>query len=68
MKREIILTIGWIAAIQGGLGLGGRIFGDGPWGVLRNWWDVPNAGYAVILLVGVALASAGETSRRRSRA
>ncbi|MGW6455456.1 hypothetical protein ACWF94_05915 [Streptomyces sp. NPDC055078] len=68
MKNEIILTIGWIAAIQGGLGAGGRTFGDGDWGLLHKWWDLPTTGYLVILVVGVVLALAGEAGRKRARA
>ncbi|MFF8960513.1 hypothetical protein [Streptomyces sp. NPDC014894] len=68
MKNEIILTIGWISAIQGALGVGGRMFGDGPWGMLPQWWDVPTAGYAAILVAGLAVAAHGESARRRSRA
>ncbi|GLF97419.1 hypothetical protein [Streptomyces yaizuensis] len=68
MKDEIILTIGWVTAIQGGLGAAGRHFGDGPWGLLHRWWDVPTTGYLAILLVGAVLAVAGESAKRRARA
>ncbi|MER6915726.1 hypothetical protein ABT354_28975 [Streptomyces sp. NPDC000594] len=67
MKNEIILTIGWVVAIQGALGAGGQLFGDGPWGLLHRWWDLPTTGYLVILLVGAVLAASGESAKKRAR-
>ncbi|MCM2394014.1 hypothetical protein [Streptomyces albipurpureus] len=67
MKNEIILTIGWVAAIQGVLGAAGQIFGDDPWGLLHLWWNIPVGGYLAIFLVGAAIAFMGETTRRRER-
>lgn len=67
MKNEIILTIGWVAAIQGALGAAGQIFGDGPWGLLHQWWEIPVGGYLVLFLVGAAIAFMGESARRRAR-
>ncbi|MFF0446519.1 hypothetical protein ACFYT4_08925 [Streptomyces sp. NPDC004609] len=64
MKNELILIIGWVAAVQGGLGAAGQQFGDGPWGLLHKWWDIPTAGYAVILVVGLAIALTGEARKR----
>ncbi|ANW18730.1 hypothetical protein [Streptomyces clavuligerus] len=64
MKNEILLTIGWVTAIQGGLGAGGRLFGEGPWGLLHRWWDVPTSGYLALLLVGAVLAVTGERAKR----
>jgi len=67
LKNEVVLIIGWVAAIQGALGAGGRIFGDKPWGLLQNWWDVPTVGYVAILVLGAVIASYGEMSRRRAK-
>jgi hypothetical protein len=68
MKNELIAVIGWIAAVQGGLGAGGRIFGNEPWGLLHLWWDVPTAGYLALLAVGLVVALTAESARKRSRA
>ncbi|MFG3349650.1 hypothetical protein ACGF1Z_31890 [Streptomyces sp. NPDC048018] len=68
MKNEAIAVIGWIALVQGGLGAAGRLFGDGPWGLLQKWWDVPTAGYFALFAVGVVLAAWGETAKQRARA
>ncbi|ARX85488.1 hypothetical protein ACFWZT_27325 [Streptomyces alboflavus] len=65
--KEIIAIIGWIVGVQGALGLAGRLFGDGPWGLVHKWWDIPTAGYAVLLAVGAVLAFYGEQGRARAR-
>lgn len=65
--KEIISIIGWVVGVQGGLGLAGRLFGENPWGLIHKWWDVPTAGYAVLLAVGAALAFYGEQGRTRAR-
>ncbi|MFI1017356.1 hypothetical protein [Streptomyces sp. NPDC020965] len=64
MKNEIILTIGWIAAIQGGLAIAGEHLGDGPWGLLHLFWDVPMTVNAVILAAGLAFVLIGELGKR----
>ncbi|MEV0257598.1 hypothetical protein AB0H82_25490 [Streptomyces sp. NPDC050732] len=66
--REIIAIVGWVVGIQGGLGVAGRMFGDGPWGMLHKWWDVPTPLYAVLFVVGAGLALYGETSKQRHKA
>ncbi|MEV5974212.1 hypothetical protein [Streptomyces sp. NPDC051921] len=68
MKNEAIAIIGWIALVQGGLGAGGRLFGDGPWGLLQKWWEIPTAGYIALFAIGVALAAWGETAKQRAKA
>ncbi|MER8046046.1 hypothetical protein [Streptomyces sp. NPDC094032] len=68
MKNEALAVIGWIALVQGGLGAGGRLFGDGPWGLLQKWWDIPTAGYLALLVVGIALAAVGETAKAKKKA
>ncbi|MER5767748.1 hypothetical protein [Streptomyces sp. NPDC001985] len=68
MRNDITLTAGWVTAIQGALGAGGRLLGDGPWGMLERWWDVPTAGYLAITAAGLLVAYAGEAARRRARA
>ncbi|MEV8016928.1 hypothetical protein AB0O76_11375 [Streptomyces sp. NPDC086554] len=65
--REIIAIVGWVAGIQGGLGFFGRVFGDGSWGLVQKWWDVPTPGYLAMFLVGAALAFWGETTKKRAR-
>ncbi|MFF0437396.1 hypothetical protein ACFYU9_34870 [Streptomyces sp. NPDC004327] len=68
MKNEAMAIIGWIALVQGGLGAGGRLFGDGPWGLLHKWWDIPTPGYLAIFAVGLVLAAFGETMKIRAKA
>ncbi|MFD9068594.1 hypothetical protein [Streptomyces lasiicapitis] len=65
--REIIAIIGWIVGVQGALGLAGRLFGDDPWGLVQKWWDVPPAGYVVLLVVGAGLVFYGEQGKARAR-
>ncbi|MFE3021486.1 hypothetical protein [Streptomyces sp. NPDC059256] len=67
MKNEILLTIGWIAAIQGVLGAAGQIFGENPWGFVHLWWDIPVGGYLALFLVGAAIAFMGETARKKEK-
>ncbi len=67
MKNETIAVIGWITAVQGALGAGGRLFGDEPWGLLQKWWDIPTAGYVVLLVAGAVIAPAGEAGRKRAK-
>ncbi|GGT30959.1 hypothetical protein [Streptomyces purpureus] len=66
MKNELIAIIGWVLGVQGGLGAGGRIFGDGPWGLLHKWWDIPTPGYIALAVLGIALALYGETTKKRA--
>ncbi|MEV8625712.1 hypothetical protein [Streptomyces sp. NPDC051079] len=68
MKNEALAVIGWIALVQGGLGAGGRLFGDGPWGLLQKWWDIPTPAYLVLFALGAALASYGENAKRKAKA
>ncbi|MFB7866254.1 hypothetical protein [Streptomyces sp. NPDC056069] len=63
MKNEAIAVIGWIALVQGG-----RLFGDGPWGLLQKWWDVPTAGYIALFTAGVVLAAWAEITKQRAKA
>ncbi|MFF8385612.1 hypothetical protein [Streptomyces kanasensis] len=65
--RELVTLIGWVAGIQGGLGIAGRYFGDHPWGLLQQWWDVPTPGYVALAVVGAVLAVHGETAKLRAR-
>ncbi|MET9957366.1 hypothetical protein ABZ135_38225 [Streptomyces sp. NPDC006339] len=67
IARETLTVIGWVALVQGGLGAGGRYFGDGPWGLLHKWWDIPTAGYLALLVAGVALAVWGETTKHKAK-
>ncbi|MEU0374843.1 hypothetical protein ABZ070_32495 [Streptomyces sp. NPDC006283] len=64
--KEIVAVIGWVTGIQGVLGVAGRTFGDGPWGMLRKWWEIPTAGYVVLAVAGLALAVYGETAKKRA--
>ncbi|GAA2795641.1 hypothetical protein [Streptomyces showdoensis] len=68
MKNEALTVIGWITLVQGGLGAGGRLFGDGPWGLLQKWWDIPTAGYLVLFAVGAVIAAYGETAKKKAKA
>ncbi|WP_282797799.1 hypothetical protein [Streptomyces sp. CC224B] len=66
--KEITAVVGWVVGIQGALGLLGKLFGGNSWGLVHKWWDVPTAGYAVLLVLGAALAFLGERGGRvRSR-
>ncbi|WP_236242766.1 hypothetical protein [Streptomyces sp. CC228A] len=65
--RELVALVGWLVGIQGVLGIAGRAFGDHPWGLLHRWWDIPTPGYAVLALVGAALAVYRETAKARAR-
>ncbi|MFV0128428.1 hypothetical protein ACLGI4_12025 [Streptomyces sp. HMX112] len=66
--REIVAVIGWIVGVQGALGIAGRVFGDGPWGLIAKWWEIPTAGYAALAVAGLALGAYGERARARQRA
>jgi hypothetical protein len=68
MKNEVIAVIGWITLVQGALGAGGQFFGDEAWGLLHKWWDIPTAGYVLLLLAGIALAWWGEAAKQRAKA
>ncbi|ATL29573.1 hypothetical protein [Streptomyces formicae] len=63
--KEIVAIIGWVVGVQGGLGVAGRVFGDGPWGMLHKWWDVPTPLYVVLFVAGVAVAVYAEISKKR---
>ncbi|WP_434594509.1 hypothetical protein [Streptomyces sp. A5-4] len=63
--KETVAIIGWVVGIQGALGVLGRTFGDGPWGLLHRWWEIPTAGYAALAVVGAVLAVWGEAGRRK---
>lgn len=65
--REIVGVAGILVAIQGALGICGRIFSEKPWGVLQQWFDIPTPGYVAIAVVGLACAVWGETGRWASR-
>ncbi|MER5885669.1 hypothetical protein ABT160_17705 [Streptomyces sp. NPDC001941] len=62
---EIVSAVGWISAVQGGLGTAGRLWGEQPWGLLHKWWDIPTPGYVVLLAVGLAIALTAEAGRKR---
>ncbi|MFF3321169.1 hypothetical protein [Streptomyces sp. NPDC002889] len=64
--KEIVAVIGWVVGVQGTLGVAGRTFGEGPWGLLHKWWEIPTAGYAVIAVVGLVIAVYGETAKKRA--
>ncbi|WP_149182358.1 hypothetical protein [Streptomyces sp. TRM49041] len=64
--KELVAVVGWVVGIQGALGIAGKVFSEEPWGLLHKWWEIPTAGYAVIALVGAAIAVYGETSKRRA--
>ncbi|MCH0541372.1 hypothetical protein I3F58_17755 [Streptomyces sp. MUM 203J] len=66
--KELIAVVGWFVGVQGLLGLAGRVFGEGPWGLLQKRWEVPTAGYAVLTVVGAGLAVYGERAKLRARA
>ncbi|MBM7172183.1 hypothetical protein JQK87_28065 [Streptomyces sp. G44] len=68
MQKEIIAIVGWVMGIQGGLGAAGRLFGDGPWGLLHKWWDVPTPLYVALFAVGAVLAVYGELGKKRASA
>ncbi|MFE6778676.1 hypothetical protein [Streptomyces sp. NPDC057702] len=61
--REILGIVGIVAAIQGALGIVGRVVGDKPWGMLQQWFDVPTPGYVAIAAAGLALAAWSELTR-----
>ncbi|MDJ0465601.1 hypothetical protein [Streptomyces sp. H27-C3] len=63
--KETVAIIGWVVGIQGALGVLGRTFGDNPWGLLQQWWEIPTAGYAALAIAGAALAAWGEGGRRK---
>ncbi|MEV6401092.1 hypothetical protein AB0M39_41025 [Streptomyces sp. NPDC051907] len=64
--KEIIAIIGWVVGIQGALGVAGRNFGDGPWGLLHKWWEIPTGGYIALAVVGLAMAVWGERTKKRA--
>ncbi|QEU92657.1 hypothetical protein CP970_18655 [Streptomyces kanamyceticus] len=63
--KEIIAVVGWVVGVQGGLGVGGRVFGDEPWGLLHKWWDVPTPLYVVLFVGGVSVAVYAEVAKKR---
>ncbi|GAA4906393.1 hypothetical protein ACFPM3_26075 [Streptomyces coeruleoprunus] len=65
--KQIVALIGWVVGVQGTLGVAGRIFGEKPWSAFHRWVDIPTAGYAVIALVGAAIAVYGETAKVKER-
>ncbi|MGV9314700.1 hypothetical protein ACWDR0_21315 [Streptomyces sp. NPDC003691] len=67
MKNAVLEIVGWVAGIQGALGAGGLLFGDGPWGVVHQYWDLSVAGYIVLLVAGILLVGAAEVGKHRSR-
>ncbi|MFF5976901.1 hypothetical protein ACFY7C_35895 [Streptomyces sp. NPDC012769] len=67
IARETLTVIGWIALVQGGLGAGGKFSGNGPWGLLHRWWDIPTAGYVALLAAGIALVVWGETTKQKAK-
>ncbi|MGX1505246.1 UNVERIFIED_CONTAM: hypothetical protein RKD43_003871 [Streptomyces graminofaciens] len=64
--REIAAIIGWVTGVQGVLGRPGPTFGDKPWGLLHQRWDLPSAGYIAVAAAGVALALTAETAKKRA--
>jgi hypothetical protein len=67
MKNELIALIGWTVGVQGALGLAGDWFGNGPWGLLQQWWDVPALGYAALLALGLMIALTAGAARKAPR-
>ncbi|MGA4957849.1 hypothetical protein [Streptomyces lavendulocolor] len=61
--RQTLAIIGWVTGVQGVLGFFGRTFGDQPWGLLHQWWEIPTAGYAALAVLGAVLAVYGETGK-----
>ncbi|WEV26162.1 hypothetical protein OYE22_13845 [Streptomyces sp. 71268] len=61
--REIVGIVGIVVAIQGTLGVVGRVVGEKPWGVLQQWFDIPSGGYVALVVVGLVLAAWGESGR-----
>ncbi|MCE4947841.1 hypothetical protein LVX13_32760 [Streptomyces albulus] len=57
--------IGFFVMVQGGLGLAGLFFADGPWGVLRHWVELPWPAYGALFVAGAALMVWGESDRKR---
>ncbi|MGG2462160.1 hypothetical protein ACO0M4_20490 [Streptomyces sp. RGM 3693] len=57
--------IGFIAMLQGALGLFGLLFFDAPWGVLRHLVDLQWPAYAGVFAAGAALMAWGEWDRKR---
>lgn len=41
--KEIAAVIGWVAGVPESSGVAGRTFFDGPWGLVHQWWEGPNA-------------------------
>ncbi|AZK95790.1 MULTISPECIES: hypothetical protein [Streptomyces] len=68
MKNVVLEIVGWFVLVQGVLGAGGLLFGDGPWGVVHQYWDLSVAAYLVLLAVGIALVAVvekGKAARRK---
>lgn len=65
--REIVGIAGTVVAIQGALGICGRVFGEKPWGLLQQWFDIPHSGYVAITAVGLGCALWGELGRMSRR-
>lgn len=66
--KEICAWVGWIVGIQGGLGLMGPVWGDGPQGLVALWFDPPAAVYVALLVGGLALGIWADGSRKRDKA
>ncbi|MEU9602862.1 hypothetical protein [Streptomyces sp. NPDC048057] len=67
MKNEVLSVVGWVTAVQGALGAGGQIWGEGPWGLLHKLWDLSVPAYVVIMVVGLAIALPTEVVRKRGK-
>ncbi|MGW5676646.1 hypothetical protein ACWEV4_16460 [Streptomyces sp. NPDC003860] len=65
MKNEVLLIVGWVTAVQGGVGAGGLIWGEEPWGLLHRWWDLSVPAYLAIMVAGLAIALPVEALKRR---
>ncbi|KUL33637.1 hypothetical protein ADL22_32545 [Streptomyces sp. NRRL F-4489] len=59
--------VGFFVMLQGALGLIGLFFFDGPWGVLRHWFDLPWPAYLGVFAAGLALMAWGEHDRGRKK-
>ncbi|MEU6115422.1 hypothetical protein ABZ840_12965 [Streptomyces sp. NPDC047117] len=65
--KAFLGLVGWLALIQGAMGLGGRFFTDSEWGLLHRWVDTPPLwAYATMLIVGGAVVWWSEADRKKT--